>query len=328
VVENASGEARVRRRLVGQAGWDVLSWLGLLVAAFVMIVPGAAARSAATTVVSFTIAEGGIVGSGLLEETGPVHHDGSYSVIPAAIKSGVFPLIRLTRGTFGSDHLKLQVIGGRYYPDGTYGFHGDFLRLRVTVIESDDASCKVGAQGIVEVGAGINGNSVSVDLCSKDEAFHHGFNREDLHATVTELRCTQSAAAGPGCSALAPTTPTTMTLTVNGKSATATTAKPSNDDPNPLVVHYGTSLTIIVTANAPMPKGWDIKVHHNGDVLSTGSGDYPVVCTVKTGASSCSVTRPPPTAALTGDVDDVVYAQLETPTGNLRYVQILVYYRK
>jgi hypothetical protein len=125
-----------------------------------------------------------------------------------------------------------------------------------------------------------------------------------------------------------PTEPTTLTLTVNGKSATATTAKPTNDDPNPLVVPYGTSLNIKVSANAPMPPGWDIKVHHNGDVLSTGSGDYPTVCEVKSRASSCSVTRPPPTAALTGDVDDALYAQLETPTGNLRYVQILVYYRK
>src|SRR5258708_6021981 len=96
---------------------------------------------------------------------------------------------------------------------------------------------------------------------------------------------------------LAPTTPTTMTLSVNGKSATATTAKPTNDDPNPLVVHYGTSLNIAVTANAPMPPGWKIEARHTGDVLSTGSGDYPVVCTVKSGASSCNVTRPPPATA-------------------------------
>jgi hypothetical protein len=326
VIEKSGVRAGVPWQFVGGGARDVRSCAALIVAAFMMIAPGAAARSEATTVISFTIAESGVVGSGLLEVTG--HSDGGYSVKPAAIKSGTSPLISLTRGTFGSHRLKLKVVGGRYYPEGSTGSYGDFLRLRVTVVESDDSSCRVGAQGIVVVGAGVNGNRVSVELCSEDEEFNFGSNRDDLHATVTELRCTQSLGARPGCSALAPTTPTTMTLTVNGKSATATAAMPTNDDPKPLIVHYGTSLNIKVSANAPMPAGWKIEARHTGDVLSSGSGDYPVVCTVKSGASSCSVTRPPPTLALTGDVDDGVYAQLETPTGNLRSVQILVYYRK
>jgi hypothetical protein len=122
--------------------------------------------------------------------------------------------------------------------------------------------------------------------------------------------------------------PTTLTLTVNGKSATATTAKPTNDDPDPLVVHYGSSLNIKVTANGAMPKGWSVVVRHNGDVLSHGNGDYALVCQVKAGASSCSVTRPPPTAALNADFDDLVYAQLLAPTYVARNVQILVNYRK
>jgi hypothetical protein len=115
---------------------------------------------------------------------------------------------------------------------------------------------------------------------------------------------------------------------VNGKSATATTAKPTNDDPKPLVVPYGASLNIKVTANAAMPKGWSVMVRHNGDVLSHGNGDYALVCQVKAGGSSCSVTRPSPTAALTGDVDDIVYAQLLAPTYVARNVQIQVNYRK
>jgi hypothetical protein len=49
---------------------------------------------------------------------------------------------------------------------------------------------------------------------------------------------------------------------------------------------------------------------------------------VKSGASSCCVTRPPPTAALTGDVDDIVYAQLLDPAYVARSVQIMVNYRK
>ena len=123
--------------------------------------------------------------------------------------------------------------------------------------------------------------------------------------------------------------PTTLTLTVNGRSGTATTAKPSfGFGQSPLVVPYGTTLNIKVSANAPMPKGWKIETRHNGDVLSTGSGDYPVVCLVQSGASSCSVTRPPPTAALTGDVDDTVYAELLAPGHLVRTVYILVNYRK
>jgi hypothetical protein len=120
--------------------------------------------------------------------------------------------------------------------------------------------------------------------------------------------------------------PIALELSVNGQSARATTAKPTNDDPTPLVVHYGAPLNIKAIADKPMPAGWKIEVRHNGDVKSTGSGDYPVVCTTTT--ATCVVTRPPPTLAVNADFDDLVYAYILTPTGTFRYVQILVHYRK
>ncbi len=77
-----------------------------------------------------------------------------------------------------------------------------------------------------------------------------------------------------------------------------------------------------------MPKGWKIEVRHNGDVLSSGSGDYPAVCQVKSGASSCSVTRPPPD----GGADRATWMTSSTPilapTYVARNVQIMVNYRK
>ena len=121
--------------------------------------------------------------------------------------------------------------------------------------------------------------------------------------------------------------PLSLELSVNGKSARASSAKPSNSDPVPLVVPYGTPLKITATADKPMPHGWKIEVHHNADVLSS-NGNYYVVCRTTTTAS-CSATRPPPTAAITGDVDDIVYAQIASPDdGSYRYIQILVNYRK
>jgi len=120
--------------------------------------------------------------------------------------------------------------------------------------------------------------------------------------------------------------PIALELSVNGKSARATTAKPTNDDPIPVIVPYGASLNIKADADKPMPTGWKIEVRHNGDVKSTGSGDYPVVCTTTT--ATCVVTRPPPTLAVSADFDDVVYAQIVSPDGVFRQVQILVYYRK
>jgi hypothetical protein len=106
----------------------------------------------------------------------------------------------------------------------------------------------------------------------------------------------------------------------------ATTAQPVNDDPSPLIVHYGASLNIKAVADKPMPAGRRIEVRHVGDVLSKGSGDYPLVCTTTT--ASCGATRPPPTLAVSADFDDLVYAQIVSPTGVFRQVQILVYYRK
>lgn len=318
-------------RLVSLARRDIWSSAALIVVACAVMVPGATARSEATTVVSFGIAANGVVGSGLLQETGTQSADGYCSLVPAVTVNGTSPTISLTRGPFGTKQLRLKVISGRYLcsqlrPGGVVSH----LRLRVTVTESDDTSCSVGAQGTVEVTETTDDSRVDVKLCGQEENLNLPGDAR-IRATVTELRCPQSAAARrPGCALLAqpkPTEPTTMTLTVNGKSATATTAKPSNDDPNPLVVHYGTSLNIAVTANAPMPKGWSIVVRHNGDVLSS-SGNYHGVCEVKTGASSCTVTRPPPTAALTGDVDDVVFAQLLAPDHLVFNVQILVNYRK
>jgi hypothetical protein len=119
--------------------------------------------------------------------------------------------------------------------------------------------------------------------------------------------------------------PVSLELTVNGKSDRATTAQPTNDDPIPLIVHYGTSLNIKAVADKPMPAGWTIQVYHPGDPLDP-PGAYYLVC--KTTTASCGATRPAPTNAASADFDDGVYAQIVYPNGVFRSVQILVYYRK
>jgi hypothetical protein len=249
--------------------------------------------------------------------------------------------------TGGSDWTVTQT-GRRVTAEWQHGTDGSkFGHFEGTLITRDHDSI---VQGTYTVTAGRNGPKVdsgemmfvvnpaadSIDFNGKLPGGNVARREQGLNSLSGRLARGQLPKCSPSITTTTQTQPTkpaaveptTLTLTVNGKSDTATTARPTNDDPNPLVVHYGTPLNIKVTANTAMPKGWSIQVHHNGDVLSTGSGDYPAVCQVKTGASSCSVTRPPPTAALTGDVDDIVYAQLLAPTYVARNVQIIVNYRK
>jgi hypothetical protein len=121
--------------------------------------------------------------------------------------------------------------------------------------------------------------------------------------------------------------PTELTLTVNGRSDTATTAKPTNDDPKPLLLPSGKELDIEATADIQMPKGWTLRIWRTGDPLSAGNGNYYLVCEEKgqgtfgEGASSCHNKRPG-LDATEGDRQDVVYATITAPTYLARNVQI------
>jgi hypothetical protein len=110
------------------------------------------------------------------------------------------------------------------------------------------------------------------------------------------------------------TPPTKLTLTVNGWSQTATTARPAvylhHEQDQPLASE--TKLTIRVTIDHPLPKGWKLTVYHNGDVLSQGNGVWHKVCEVDapSTATSCGDTRP----GRVGPFDDIVWAAVTAPT--------------
>jgi len=274
---------------------------------------------------------------GDLIETTMIGH-GAYDIDAAGLPTGsangtiVYHESRL----IGNDlQLRLSVI------EAAPGHNEGSALLRVKVEKSNDASCPVGGTGAVAVIRQGDEAKIGIRICGfiyfyagkvgKNSRINVRFSQPQRCLTALPSCPRPSSSPSLTTTAAATTTPvepTTLTLTVNGRSDTATTAKPTNDDPTPLIVPYGTSLNIKVTANAPMPNGWKIEAHHNGDVLSKGNGDYAVVCSAKTGASSCTVTRPPPTNAAAADFDDVVYANILAPTYLARSVQIFVYYRK
>jgi hypothetical protein len=108
--------------------------------------------------------------------------------------------------------------------------------------------------------------------------------------------------------------PTKLTLTVEPWSLTATKAKPAvylhHEQDEPLASK--TKLTINVSIDHPLPKGWKLTVYHNGDVLSQGNGVWYKVCEVvaPNKAITCGDTRP----GRVGPFDDLVYATLTAPT--------------
>jgi hypothetical protein len=142
--------------------------------------------------------------------------------------------------------------------------------------------------------------------------------------------CRHTAASAGGKPLCGTPEPTTLTLTVNGSSCTADTTRPSNYRPGncgpPLSVPNGTTLTVTGKADEPMPKGWTLEVHHNGDPHST-NGNYYLVCSTTT-TDSCSATGQPTPDASGGDIQDIVYAQINAPTGLYRLVQIEVDVKK
>jgi hypothetical protein len=276
---------------------------------------GAVVGKSATTIVSFTIAGSGVVGSGLLQDVGTTDAVGNCKLSPAATKNP--PTIAVSRGVFGTKRVQLQVTAGSYLCSKLIpGALVSYLRLLVTVRESDDASCPVGQHGVVEVTETTEDSRVKVSICGQEEnlEFRGG---ERIRASVGELRCPQSAAARPGCSLLAQsaaTGPTTLTLTVNGWTVTATKAKPAayvnHREDQPLASE--TALTIRATLDHPLPKGWKLIVYRTGDPLSPGNGVYYKVCEVDSPstATSCRASRP----GRIGPFDDTVFASLSAPT--------------
>ena len=342
-----SGEAVARvGRVTGVRSWSPGAGLvAVLVVVVAAVVAGAAAaRSLSAPVygVSFratalgTAREPNIVRT-KFATSGALSFDQSplegepFSSAASAVTGQVVVQLDVLTPLPRTEQLTLAVTDGRSFQLSGSSAGLLYLDVKVTAsTTSSHLSCAVGETGLVAVGRNSKIKRTVVEIrlpgCGIDlgqRATTAPNSRVHVSFFPHCLRTTQ-AVGQPLCGS---PTPTTLTLTVNGKTDTATTAKPSNDDPNPLVVPYGTSLNITATANEPMPPGWKIEVHHNGDVLSS-SGNYAAVCVVKTGASSCTVTRPPPTAALTGDVDDIVYAQLLAPTYLARNVQIMVNYRK
>ena len=277
----------------------------------------AAARGTQTVVVSFSLSGNEIFGSGLLKVVSETPDaDGFYAVAPGA---GTHSRVTVTRGLFGSKRLTLAVTGGSYRPIPQ--LLSQQLRLNVSVVASNDAGCPVGTPGTLVIDQGLlhsEHTDATVDVCGKKEELHfsEGLGNQDA-GTINELRCTQSASASSRCSRLSkptPPAPTKVTLTVNGWTLSATTAKPAvylhHEQDQPLASE--TALKIRASIDVPLPKGWKLVIYHNGDVLSHGNGDWHKVCEIDSPSTSvsCGETRP----GRVGPFDDVVWAAVSAPT--------------
>ncbi len=216
---------------------------------------------------------------------------------------------------------------------GTYREHRKSrnLDLSAFVTKSDDKSCPAltgagrvrTAEVILQDGGGAFPDIVlfKIEGCARQQ---HDYVGRGVNVVIHPVeRCTAAVSSLPSCGL---PNPSQLTLTVNGTSATANAARPSAHPATPLSLASETPLTVRVTTNQPMPKGWKVVLLHPGDVLSQGNGVYYKVCELNdtTKAISCGDTRP----GRIGPFDDNVYAQLLSPTRLVFNVQIDVTFRK
>jgi hypothetical protein len=221
---------------------------------------------------------------------------------------------RLLRSTY---RYHADLVSGRLSRDAGLPTFAHLV-LTVSILESSDPGCPAGSRATVLIRDYDPGrDEVSYSLhCG-------GGHGDSWGGTLSYVHVERAVGAFP---LPTQTLPTKLTLTVNGKSDSATVAHPSNDDPVPLVVPSGMELTIRAVADHPMPKGWMLFVRRTGDPLSHGNGDYYLVCQTLTTAS-CGAMRPG-LDATAGDRDDLVYAGIGAPTYLARNVQILIKFKK
>jgi hypothetical protein len=111
--------------------------------------------------------------------------DGGYPIREADV-GGSNEDLAITRGVFGQHQFGLAFVSGRYYyyPPAQAGLRSaEKIRLRVRVVSSNDSSCKVGAQGLIEGFTGIWGNKgAAITLCGEEEVV------ESEHINVGVIR--------------------------------------------------------------------------------------------------------------------------------------------
>lgn len=103
--------------------------------------------------------------------TGPKGADGGYPLREEHV-GGSNDVLSVTRGVFGQHQFQLAVVSGRYfyYPPAQPGLRAaERIVLRVRVVSSNDASCPVGAQGLLEGYTGLWGDKgTAVTLCGEE----------------------------------------------------------------------------------------------------------------------------------------------------------------
>jgi hypothetical protein len=223
----------------------------------------------------------------------------------------------------GTDRMTVSFKTGKYED---LRFFGQKVLLYGDVTVSDDPLCPAEVGGspravgvILREGTKEEPTSVSMDVAGCHRHSYYVTARANLKAARVQVvidkpvRCQALVSTVPKCPATTAPQPTKLTLTVNGRSVTATTAAPSAHLSQGVVFASQTPVTIRVASDRPMPRGWKVVVFHNGDPLSQGNGVYYKVCELNatTTATSCGDTRP----GRVGPFDDTVFAQVLSPTG-------------
>jgi hypothetical protein len=287
--------------------------LATLALAVLAAAVGASSRAAASGVTVTFVADGkdphccaGGIPAGEIRGGGTLVGD-AYSMLEP---SGEVVLY-VTRGRLlgSTRHYKLAVVNGRWVGSADEKAFGS-LHLTVRIVESDDPNCTPPRRGYIVLRDFKSSSHLHAQdeityalYCGPGDTVGTSWVGKSAYVAIHRREVAETSTAKPAA-------PTTLTLTVNGWTVTATKAKPAayanhrQDEP----LASETPLTIRATIDHPLPKGWKLIVYHNGDVLSQGNGVYYKVCEIDSPstATSCEGSRP----GRIGPFDDTVYASL------------------